>query len=53
MMNTEQHRVVAWIRRREARGNHPNADAVWSYINRSWPRKSADEREEIFHGLRR
>jgi hypothetical protein len=40
--------VRAWLKRKRATGEEPNADATWDYITQHWPTLSVRAREYIF-----
>ncbi len=40
--------IRAWVARREARGLHPNADAVWARIHEKWPKIDPELAERVF-----
>jgi hypothetical protein len=39
--------IRAWVARRHAKGEQPNADAIWNRIQAKWP-EAGDFAERIF-----
>lgn len=40
-----------WIKRRERKGVHPNADAIDARIKANWPSLTTEEREAIYQAI--